>query len=229
MSAPNKLKIGLSACLSGEAVRYDAGDKRQDLLISLLSPHAELRPFCPEVESGLGVPRPPVHLVQTATGRVRAQGVDDPGLDVTEALVETAKAYSGEQLEALDGFILKSRSPSCGLGTAPLTTDAGRCLGYREGLFAEEIKRAAPWLPAVEEAWLQTAERCYRFLSACAVTAWKRHNDRRHLGLVAWLESELGGTPTDEIVDALLGSSANEKATLWGRLQIYWQSRNSGA
>lgn len=234
----SKPLVGISACLVGETVRYDAGHKRQSTLISLLAPHTELSPFCPEVAAGLGVPRPPVQLIETSAKRVRALGVERAELDVTQALSATAAEFRRRQLDALSGFIFKGRSPSCGLGSTPLSSEKGELLGYRDGLFAAQIREAAPWLPCVEEDWLQNPENCFRFLGACCLVAYYRHGNPRFADLATMLESELTaggkdlGSSMDSVVDYLLSPDEecpNAKAALGRRLSRYFTGTNGHA
>ena len=56
------LRIGVSACLLGRTVRHDGGHKRDRFLTDVLGPHVEWVPVCPELELGLGVPRPTLRL-----------------------------------------------------------------------------------------------------------------------------------------------------------------------
>ena len=58
-----KPRLGISACLLGEKVRYDGGDKRDRFLTDTFGLHVEWIPVCPELEVGMGVPREPVRLV----------------------------------------------------------------------------------------------------------------------------------------------------------------------
>ena len=60
----NAVRIAVSACLLGHKVRYDGGDKKNSILRSRLAKVAQLLPVCPEVEIGMGVPRPPIHVVE---------------------------------------------------------------------------------------------------------------------------------------------------------------------
>jgi len=77
-----RIRLGISACLLGEPVRFDGGHKRDPFLVESLGQFVDWVPVCPEVESGLDSPRESMRLVQT-----------------------------GE----LDGFLLKTDSPRCGL------------------------------------------------------------------------------------------------------------------
>jgi uncharacterized protein YbbK (DUF523 family) len=58
-----KPRLGISACLLGEKVRYDGGDKKDDFLTETFGRHVEWVPVCPEVEIGMGIPREAVRLV----------------------------------------------------------------------------------------------------------------------------------------------------------------------
>ena len=148
--APARIPIGISSCLLGEAVRYDGGHKRNDYIRETLARHFDLQPFCPEVAAGLGVPRPAVRLVQTASG-VRALGVQDPDLDVTERLQASAEAQRGWHA-GLCGYLLKKDSPSCGMARVRRYGE-GREQPERDGvgLYAERLMANFPLLPVEEE------------------------------------------------------------------------------
>ena len=101
----------ISQCLELEPCRYDGGIIRFDL-INALAPHVEYRPVCPEVEVGLGVPRDPIRLVASG-GRRLLLLQPSTGRDLTDDMEVFAEGLLGP-LTGVDGFILKSRSPSCG-------------------------------------------------------------------------------------------------------------------
>lgn len=145
------LKIGVSACLLGERVRYDGGHKRNQMLLDYLALRYALVPICPEVAAGLGVPRPPVQLVARGV-EIRAVGVLDEQLDVTRPLIEYGRQVIAG--EGLCGFVFKSRSPSCGLGTTPIRNEDGSH-HVGNGLFAQQIVQAWPALPVIDEESLQ--------------------------------------------------------------------------
>ena len=50
------MKIAISACLLGDKVRYDGKSKKDNKLVNLLKGH-ELIKICPEIQSGLPIPR----------------------------------------------------------------------------------------------------------------------------------------------------------------------------
>ena len=158
--------IGVSACLLGEQVRYDGGDKRDPSLRELLARDFELFPVCPEVLAGLGIPRPPVQLVGDPS-RPRARGVQDVSLDVTERL-EAAARWSMPELKHLSGFVCKARSPSCGLHTTPLYDETGMLQTTVSGLFVRILQEWYPELPLEDEGGINDPQRRRAFLQEAA-------------------------------------------------------------
>ena len=56
------IRIGLSVCLRGDEVRFNGGHSRQRYLTDTQGQFYEYVTACPEVEAGMGVPRPTVRL-----------------------------------------------------------------------------------------------------------------------------------------------------------------------
>jgi uncharacterized protein YbbK (DUF523 family) len=144
------IRLGISSCLLGEKVRFDGGHKRDLLITTFLGRHFEWVPVCPEVESGMGLPREPVRLVGNAD-RPRLRGVTS-GKDHTAAM-EAFSRFRVRALAAMDlsGYIFKSRSPSCGARGVKLYAGGGRGGGRAVGIFARHVLGAFPWLPVEEE------------------------------------------------------------------------------
>src|SRR4051794_25348894 len=69
----NPPRIGISACLLGQPVRYDSGHKRDSFLVETFGPHVEWIPICPEVEAGFGTPRETMRLMLVRP-QTRARG-----------------------------------------------------------------------------------------------------------------------------------------------------------
>lgn len=155
-------KLGVSRCLLGECVRYDGESKPHRIVIERLSGIFELVPVCPEVEAGLGAPRPPVQLT-ASIDRPRVTGRDNAGLDVTETMRRYCEKRIPE-LDDLDGFILKSRSPSCGLHSTPVFIDGACVTETGRGVFASELCRRYPDLPVIEEIQLEDPVSLERFI-----------------------------------------------------------------
>ena len=84
-SASDRIRLGVSACLLGEAVRHDGGHKHDRFLTDVLGPYVEWVPVCPEVEIGLGIPRDTVRLVMSGS---TAKGHDPTGAQARPLLPE---------------------------------------------------------------------------------------------------------------------------------------------
>lgn len=147
-------RLGVSACLLGKAVRFDGGHQRNDFVVAGLGPHVDWVPVCPEVEAGLGAPRPSMRL----EGSADAPRIVEPrsGRDLTETLEATATSRVAALADmALDGFILKKDSPTCGLHRVRVWGDHGQAERAGRGLFAARLTEAMPALPVEEEGRLR--------------------------------------------------------------------------
>jgi uncharacterized protein YbbK (DUF523 family) len=164
---PVRIRIGVSSCLLGTAVRYDGQHKRNDFLVDELGPLVEWVPVCPEVEVGMGVPRESVRLVRAPRGRSLMLG-NQSGADWTARMGTFAQRRVDELAQAgLSGYVLKSRSPSCGLEGVTLFPDADTASQPSNegvGLFAAELLRRLPNLPIEEEGRLADPRLRARFI-----------------------------------------------------------------
>ena len=145
-----EIRVGISACLLGEPVRYDGGHKKDAYITGALARHFRWVPVCPEMELGLGTPREPIRLVGDAEAPrlVAAQS----GTDLTEAMDTYARArLSALAAAGLSGYILKRASPSCGMERVKVYTEAGMPSKSGRGLFARRLMEAYPLLPVEEE------------------------------------------------------------------------------
>lgn len=104
-------KVVVSKCLGFEACRYN-GQLQKDDFISRLNNHVEFVTVCPEVSIGLSTPRNPIRIVNENGNMKLIQLKTD--LDFTQNMFEFSEEFFGG-LDKVDGFILKSRSPSCGI------------------------------------------------------------------------------------------------------------------
>ncbi len=172
--ADGRVLIAVSRCLLGDAVRYDGGHKYCSALEKVPQRRFRFIAICPEVESGLGVPRPPLQLVRSRSG-IRLREVDNPGHDVT-ALLERQAHRRSAALGAISGFILKSRSPSCGIREVPLFDEAGKQVAQGSGLFVQHLLNAHPALPLAEE--LQLLDAVWRDDFLQRVLAYAHHQCR---------------------------------------------------
>ena len=158
------LRVGISACLLGQEVRYDGGHKRDPILVDVLGKEVTWVPVCPEVEAGMGTPREPADLVRDGR-RVRMIGVET-GADYTETIEQfTAKRLDELETEELDGYVFKSDSPSCGIAQVRVRQPDGRVTKTGDGLFAAALEKRMPSLPVEDERRLQDPAVRRRFLA----------------------------------------------------------------
>lgn len=150
------VQIGVSTCLLGERVRHDGGHKRDPFVVETLARRFRLVPVCPEVEIGLGTPREPIRLLRQGAD-TRLVGVDS-GRDQTDRMKAFARRRVSE-LAALDidGYVLKSASPSCGLREVAIYLGGGRVRHTGRGLFAGALIERLPLLPVEDEGRLRDA------------------------------------------------------------------------
>lgn len=164
--AKARITVGISACLVGQAVRYDGEDKKDAAILDEFAPFFRWISICPEVEIGMGIPREPIQLVQIE-GEVRLRGARSEH-DWTERMTGYAEVRAAWLAKiGVAGFVFKSRSPSCGLQTVPLygtepdsdsapepgAGDEGTpaIVNRRDGLFAAAIRKQIPGLPIRDE------------------------------------------------------------------------------
>ncbi len=160
----NKIRIGISSCLLGEKVRYDGGDKLDVYIMESLGKHALFVPVCPEAECGMPTPREPMRLTgDPAAPRLVTVNTK---LDFTEKLSAWANNRVAElEKENLSGFVLKSRSPSCGLRGVEVSGDDDVPAKIGTGIFAKILTDKFPAMPVEEEVNLHDPEAMEKFLS----------------------------------------------------------------
>lgn len=141
--------VGISSCLLGQKVRFDGGHKRDAYLVETLGRWFTWVPVCPEVEVGLGVPRPSLRLVRDGDEHRLVE--PKTGRDLTDAM----RGYAREKVAQLAavglcGYILKKDSPSCGMERVKVY---GGGMPHRQGrgVFAAELLARCPLLPVEEE------------------------------------------------------------------------------
>ncbi|MCQ6264995.1 DUF523 and DUF1722 domain-containing protein [Fictibacillus sp. WQ 8-8] len=144
-----KPKLVVSQCLEFDHCRYN-GDVIHHPTIRKLMRHVDFLPVCPEVEIGLGTPRETIRIVlQNGEQRLMQPKTDK---DVTADMEKFSDAYL-QSLQHIDGFILKSRSPSCGLKEVKLytSTEKGPAIGSSSGLFGGKVLELYPHLAVEDE------------------------------------------------------------------------------
>jgi uncharacterized protein YbbK (DUF523 family) len=159
-----RARLGVSACLLGQRVRYDGAHKRH-ALCEELARRVDFVAVCPEVELGLGTPRAPIRLLAGEGGEVRLVAPSS-GRDLTQPMTAfSAARVAGLRAEGLDGYLFKSESPSCGLEGVEVWTPEGAVEARGRGVFASALHLAWPELPLAEEGHLDDEPRRFEFLA----------------------------------------------------------------
>ncbi len=153
------INIGLSQCLLGDRVRYDGKSKRHQHISDYLSQYATLTPICPEVGAGLGTPRPPIEIIESA-GQRRVVDVASHQKDVTAALTQFSLAVAQRYQGQFQAFIFKARSPSCGFGSTPIYNSDKTHIKTDSGIFAAILKQQWPDCIFLEEETLLSEADC---------------------------------------------------------------------
>ena len=174
-----------SRCLGFAACRYD-GSIVENNFISELSKKIKILPICPEVEIGLPAPRKKIMLVKNKKKNRLLQ--EKTGLDLTSKMNDFIESFFEDYLQKenpkIAGFILKSRSPSCGIKDCKIykivqqkedkeNNDEQKeqeerktklkQAGKEDGLFAAAAKKYYPETPMINEKQLQNKDTRSRF------------------------------------------------------------------
>ncbi|HMK49184.1 MAG TPA: DUF523 and DUF1722 domain-containing protein [Thermodesulfovibrionales bacterium] len=208
-----KIVIGISSCLLGEIVRYDGGHASDRFITDTLGQYFAWVPVCPEVEYGLPTPREAMRLEgDPASPRLITKKTR---LDHTHGMAKWI-AVRVRELDDLNlcGFILKSRSPSCGPGRVNVYTEDGMVSGKGAGLFSRAFAGRFPLIPVIDNDRLQSpamrenfVERIFAFSRWRLLTAGRKtlgnlvdfhtahkllimSHSRRHLSILGKLVAE---------------------------------------
>ncbi len=144
-----KPRVVVSRCIEFDSVRYDGAVIRSDI-VAAMKPHVEFIPVCPECEIGLPTPRDSLRIVKDAQGLRLMQPAT--GLDLTEKMIAWSKSFL-DSLPAVDGFLMKSKSPSSGLFDVRFypSIDRSSSLGRGPGLFGAEVLKLFGHLAVEDE------------------------------------------------------------------------------
>ena len=135
-------KVFASRCLGFDACRWN-GAIIQDKFVEKLKSHVDFVHACPELEVGLGVPRNPVRIVLKDNKEHLIQL--DSLRDVTGDMARFSKRVL-DSMKDVDGFILKDRSPSCGIKDVKVYPgiDNNNPVRKNSGLFAQAVLSRFP-------------------------------------------------------------------------------------
>ncbi|NVJ61220.1 MAG: DUF523 domain-containing protein [Gammaproteobacteria bacterium] len=161
-----KPQVAISSCLLGEQVRYDGQHKRSPLVVDQLSPFIKPISICPEVGSGMSVPRAPIQMVSKdphSVNTISLQQVDSPFQDFSADMEEYFRKQT-DRHKFTAGLISKSRSPSCGVTDTPVFTESKK-IASGSGYFVRLFQQKFPQVPVIDENKLSIDEERHRFLT----------------------------------------------------------------
>lgn len=144
------IPIGVSACVVGERVRFDAGHKTHPFIARELSAYFRFIPVCPEVGMGMSVPRPAIRLVSDGE-RIALREAKEPQKDHTQAML----AFSAQKISQLSqlnlcGYLVCAKSPTCGMEKVKVYKKTG-VEKEGTGLYTQALMSKMPWLPVEED------------------------------------------------------------------------------
>lgn len=150
------MKIGVSECLLGVACRYDGKGATDKYVVNVLQEYFEFKAFCPE-KVIFGTPRETIHQVEVDHS-IQIETTNTKK-NVTAELQHISDTMADEAYaEELCGFILKSKSPTCGLERVKVYQATNSMYEKKGmGLFAKALRERYPYLPMEEEGRLEDA------------------------------------------------------------------------
>jgi uncharacterized protein YbgA (DUF1722 family)/uncharacterized protein YbbK (DUF523 family) len=142
-------QVVVSKCMGFDTCRYN-GQTLPDKFVEKLKDYVDYHPVCAEVEIGLGVPRNPIRLVLENEQIVLYQPASET--EYTQQMIAFSHDFF-DSLKAVDGFILKGRSPSCGTKDVKVYLGKSKATGSikGQGIFAEQVFKRYPYLAIEEE------------------------------------------------------------------------------
>ena len=172
-----RVRLGISSCLLGNAVRWNSGHKMDRYLTRTLGQFVDYVPVCPEVEAGFGVPRESMRLVgdpekpRLITFKTKT--------DQTDQMLRWARKRVKElEKEDLHGFIFKSDSPSSGMIRVKVYTEKGMPVKKGVGMFAREYMAHYPLIPVEDDGRLHDPNIRENFIERIfALRRWRQTVD----------------------------------------------------
>ncbi len=175
-----KPRVVISRCLGFEACRYNAEIIREDF-VGRIEPHVEYVTVCPELEIGLGVPRDPVRIV--SEGKTLRLVQPNRGADLTDKMNRFCRKFLDDVGE-VDGFLLKTRSPSCGIGDVRVypAAEKAAAIGKAPGFFGGAVLERFSDLAIEDEGRLKNRRIREHFLTKLfALARWRQVRAERKI------------------------------------------------
>lgn len=148
-----KPKLIISKCLNSEKCRFD-GQGYDDKVISLLRDYVDIETVCPETSIGLSIPRNPLRIEKDSDVNRLIEAKSN--VDYTYQMCEFAEEFING-MDDIDGFILKSRSPSCGIKDVKVYPKSQKCSISKNatGIFSSKVIEKISNIPIENEGRLK--------------------------------------------------------------------------
>jgi len=156
----------------GERVRYDGGHKENVIIKEIFGKFADFVPVCPETESGLPTPRDPLILVKTEDVKILSKNNKKDYTPIFKKWMN--QKISELKSQDIDGIILKSKSPSCGL-SVDIFDLHGKVIEKGPGIWAKKCFEYFSNLPLIDEITIYNFRKRENFL--CSIFIIKRWKD----------------------------------------------------
>ncbi|HUV35482.1 MAG TPA: DUF523 and DUF1722 domain-containing protein [Patescibacteria group bacterium] len=173
-------KVVVSKCIEFASCRWN-GLKISSDVVKSLTPSVDFHPVCPEYEIGLGIPRDPIRVVSSGDGLRLLQPAT--GRDVTGEMNAFARAFL-DSVGEVDGFILKGRSPSCGIKDVNIYPGVGKqaAVARGAGFFGQAVLDAFPALSIEDEGRLTNFRLREHFLTKLfTLASFRRVKEERRM------------------------------------------------
>ncbi|MCK9150959.1 YbgA family protein [Methanobacterium alcaliphilum] len=157
-------QLVISKCIEFESCRYN-GLKISSQIVKDLKKNANFYPVCPEVGIGLGIPRDPIRLVKIDDEINLIQPSTQRNL--TKKMKQFSDSFLND-LNNIDGFILKNKSPSCGIKAVRVYPQTMNSRPYNDGigLFSVSVFEKFPFIPVEDEGRLRNLKIRENFLTS---------------------------------------------------------------
>ena len=167
--ASSRPTLLVSRCLNQDNCRYNA-EILEDKILQNVKPYCDFKFVCPEVEIGMPTPRPPIRILAQGSNLELIQ--PHSGSSFYESMVHFSRRRLDE-LENIDGFIMKARSPSCGVFDTPYYTsiDGPKFSSRGSGIFTSQALQHFPELPFIDEDHLLEKKYAKVFFTVCFAAA----------------------------------------------------------
>lgn len=143
-------KVYVSACLLGQEVRFDGGHKRDRFITESLNEVLDFQAICPEVEAGMSIPRPTIHL-REIDKQIHLTESNNGDINYTKTMLNVAEKRAAKACNRISGLIVQKKSPSCGLERVTVSNSKGNTLHHKgRGLFTERFIQRNPLVPVEE-------------------------------------------------------------------------------